>query len=175
MNNKALLIVIVLAVSTALAAQGNLQYKTPEGWVFMSPNSSMRTAEFVLPVTTGDTEDANMVIFYFGGGGGSIEANLERWMGQVKQPDGRPSRSVAKVDEFMANGLKMTVLDVTGTFVAPIVPGQPEANNKPNFRLIAAVIETPGGPYFVRLTGPARTVAKWKPSVNAFLHGVSYR
>ena len=170
-----LLMVTFVAFSNAGATQGNLRYVAPEGWTVRSPSSSMRTAEFVLPKAAGDAEDSELIVFYFGGGGGSVEANLQRWISQMEQPDGRPSRSVAKVDEFTTNSLKVTVLDIPGTLVAPVMPGQPKSQNKRNFRLIAAVIETPAGPYFVRVTGPERTVENWKSSIDNFFRSVSFR
>ena len=39
-------------------------------------------------------------------------------------------------------------------------PGAGERLNKPNFRMRAAVLETARGPYFVKFTGPAATVAQ---------------
>ncbi len=47
--------------------------------------------------------------------------------------------------------------------------GSAERYDKPHFRMKAAVVETPGGPYFVKLTGPERTVARWNDSFTAFL------
>ena len=71
------------------------------------------------------------MIFYFGGEGGTIAANLDRWISQMEQPDGRPSHEVAISTTFEANGLPVTVLDVPGTFVAPVRPGSSMRYNKP--------------------------------------------
>jgi hypothetical protein len=68
-----------------------------------------------------------------------------------------------------ATGLKVSLVDVSGTYIAEVTPGSSERLNKPGFRQIAAVVETKDGPYFVKVTGPAGTVAKWKESVDAFL------
>ena len=38
---------------------------------------------------------------------------------------------------------------------------------KPDFRLLAAVVETPDGPYFFKLTGPEPTVLRWADSFEA--------
>ena len=57
------------------------------------------------------------------------------------------------------NGLNVTMVDVSGTYVAEVRPGAAEHYNKPGFRLRAAVVETPRGPYYIKLTGPAKTVA----------------
>ena len=72
-----------------------------------------------------------------------------------------------------ASGVKMTLVDVPGTYIAEVTPGSTERFNKPGFRLRAAVIETAGGPYFVKLTGPAKTVEKWDASYRAFLKSIS--
>jgi hypothetical protein len=163
----------VLAVWAALAA-ATLQYDAPKEWVVQPPNSSMRVAEFVLPRAQGDGEDASLVIYFFQGGGGSVQANLERWTSQMVQPDGRPSSRVAKTSALTAHGLAITVLDIAGTYTAEMMPGSGSTRNKPNFRLKAAVVETPGGPYFVKLTGPRKTVDRWDASVGEFLTSLRF-
>ena len=58
---------------------------------------SMRVAEFTLPRVQGDAEDAQLVLYFFGGQGGSVDANIERWVSiEIQQPDGKPSSAVAK-------------------------------------------------------------------------------
>ena len=51
-------------------------------------------------------------------------------------------------------------------------PGPNTRLNKTGFRLIAAVVETPVGPYFFKLTGPDRTIARWDAPFTAFLRTV---
>lgn len=146
-----------------------LAYITPQGWQKQPATSSMRVAEFALPRADGDAEDAQLVLYYFGGSGGSVEANLQRWVSQMQQPDGRPSSAAAKKESRTVNGLKITLLDVSGTYVAETAPGAAERHNKPNFRLRAGVVETGSGPYFIKLTGPAKTVAKWDRAFEQFV------
>jgi hypothetical protein len=98
-----------------------------------------------------------------------VQANLERWVSQMTQPDGRASKDVAKTSTLSVGQLALTIVDVPGTYVAETRPGSSERFNKPGFRLRAAVVEGRGGPYFVKLTGPAKTVAKWDASFMAFL------
>jgi hypothetical protein len=119
----------------------------------------MRVAEFVVPRAPGDKEDAEIVVYYFGGTGGSIAANVDRWIGQIQQPDGTASNDKARREARTVNGLKVSLVDVSGTYVAEVRPGATDRHNKPNFRLRAAVVETPRGPYFIKMTGPAKTVA----------------
>jgi hypothetical protein len=77
----------ILQLAVALLA-ARLTFTTPEGWRPSQPSSSMRVAEFTLPHATGDAEDAQFVVYYFGGSGGSVEANMQRWIGQIQQADG---------------------------------------------------------------------------------------
>src|SRR5687768_10734370 len=66
-----------------------LKYKVPAGWVEEDRSSSMRVAQYKLPRAEGDTEDASLVLYYFGKGqGGSAAANVERWANQMQQADG---------------------------------------------------------------------------------------
>ena len=163
---------LLLYAATATSAQ-TLRYEAPDDWDEQSSTSPMRVTEFRLPRVAGDAEDVELVVFYFGGAGGSVEANLERWVGQIEQPDGRSSFEVASTTGFDADGLAITVLDVPGTYVAAVRPGSTSRLNKTDFRLLAAVVETPAGPYFFKLTGPARSVARWDNAFAAFLRTVS--
>jgi hypothetical protein len=72
------------------------------------------------------------------------------------------------------SGLKITLLDVSGTYVAEVTPGSTEHFNKPGFRQLAAVVDTPNGPHFVKVVGPAATVAKWEDSVMSFLKSLRW-
>ena len=173
MIRTALSVTLLLVATTGVAAaQPVLRYDPADDWAERSSASPMRVAEFRLPRVPGDAEDAELVVFYFGGSGGSVEANLQRWIGQMEQPDGRSSFELASTTGFEANGLAVTVLDVPGTYVAAVSPGSPTRLSRPDFRLVAAVVETPLGPYFFKLTGPARTVARWDHRFQEFLRSV---
>jgi len=137
--------------------------------------SSMRVAEFALPHADGDAEDAQLVVYYFGGQGGSVQANLQRWVQQMQRPDGRPAAPTAKREVKKVNGLAVTLLDVSGTYVAETAPGSTKRNYKPGFRLRAAVVETPSGPYFVKLTGPSKTIAKWDQAFQQFVGSLKHK
>lgn len=173
MIRMALALAVLLVPATITVNAQTLRYDAPDEWNELTPASSMRVTEFQLPRVAGDAEDVELAVFYFGGSGGSVEANLQRWVSQMEQPDGRSSFEVAATTGFDANGLAVTVLDVAGTYVAAVRPGSPTQLNKPGFRLLAAVVETPEGPYFFKLTGPARSVGRWDRPFAAFLRTVS--
>lgn len=165
---------MVVHLVAALAA-GALTFTAPDGWRQSPSGSTMRVAEFVLPRAAGDVEDALLVVYYFGGTGGSVEDNIKRWIGQVQQPDGRPSTAVAKREARTVNGLALTLVDVSGTYVAELAPGSARRNNRPNFRLRAGVVQTPKGPYFVKLTGPEKTIARWDGAFAQFVGSFKYQ
>jgi len=161
---------ILSLAAVSIVAAATLKFDAPAGWVSKTPTSTMHFAEFALPRIAGDSEDASVVVYFFGtSGGGGVQANVDRWIGQMRQPDGKPSKDLAKTTSLESHGLKISLVDVSGTFTAEMTPGAGDNVNKPGFRLMAAVVETPGGPYYVKLTGPQKTVAKWSDSFQTFL------
>jgi hypothetical protein len=131
----------------------------------------MRVAQYKLLRAEGDAEDASLVVYYFGQGqGGSVSANLERWAGQMGQTMDQSHKETLSV-----NGLAVTLLDVKGTYTGEMTPGSGTAQNKPNSRMRGAVIETPKGPYFLKLVGPARTVGRWEQEFMSFVKSAEFK
>ena len=128
----------------------------------------MRVAQFTLPRVDGDSDDAELVVYFFGGSGGSVDANIQRWVGQMQQPDGTPV-TTAKRDVRHANGLTITLIDVSGTYVAETAPGASTHHDNAGYRLRAGVVETSNGPYYIKLTGPQKTVTKWDQAFTDFI------
>ena len=174
-----LLLMLVAAICSFAFAQEpqkqpTLRYQVPAGWVEEQRSSSMRVAQYKLPRTDADSEDASLVLYYFGKGqGGTATANVERWASQMQQADG----AKAKITEesFTANGLKVTTVDGAGNYVAETAPGSGEFLNKPGFRLRAAVVETPNGSYYVKLVGPEKTVTHWNDSFVTYLKSFEFK
>jgi hypothetical protein len=155
---------------------GELRSKVPEGWTTEKPTSEMRVAQYKLAKADGDPEDALLVIYYFGRGqGGSAQANIDRWINQIKQPDGQPSNEKAKTGTLTVNGLQVNTVDVTGIYAGGMSPDSAPATNKSIYRLRAAVVETPNGSYFVKLTGPEKTVGHWDQAYNDYLKSFEFK
>jgi hypothetical protein len=167
-------IAVLMSAFQTAAAPGSLKFTAPPGWQPRTASSTMRVAEFVLPGRDSAATSAELVIYYFGGGGGSVDANIQRWLGQMQQPDGRATSDVATRESKTINGLKVSLLDVSGTYVAEMRPGATEKHNSPGFRMRTAVVETPGGPYYLKLVGPAATVATWNASFNEFVASLKF-
>ncbi len=157
-------------------ASGELHFKGPEGWINEKPSSGMRVAQYKLPKAEGEKEDASLVLYYFGATqGGTAQANIDRWISQMQQPDGSSSKDKAKSESMTINGLKVTTVDVTGTYTAEMAPGSGTFHNDVNYRLRAAVIETPKGNYFVKLAGPEKTIARWDQSYTDYLKSFEFK
>ncbi len=136
----------------------------------------MRVAQFKLPKAAADSEDGSLVLYYFGQAqGGGTAANIERWVSQMEQPDRRPSKERAKEETLTVNGLKVTTVDLVGTYTAEMAPGSGTFHNKPGYRLRAAVVETPKGSYFAKLVGPEKTIAQWDQAFTSYIKSFEFR
>jgi hypothetical protein len=156
-------------------AVGELRYQVPEGWTVEKLSSDMRLAQYKLPKAAGDGEDALLVVYYFGKGqGGTPEANIERWINQVKQPDGSPSKDRAKTETLTVNGLQVNTVDVLGNYSGGMSPDSAPQDSKSIYRLRGAIIDTPKGSYFVKLTGPEKTVNHWDQAFNDYIKSFEF-
>jgi len=165
-------LIVVIGVLNTAFQKSSLKFTVPPGWIEEERTSSMRVAQYRLPKAASDTEDASVVLYYFGQNqGGSVAANIERWVSQMKQADGDTS----KKENLEVNGLKVTTVDVAGTYVAETAPGSGAFLNKPGYRLRAAVVETPNGSYYVKLVGPEKTVAQWNESFLSYIKSFEFK
>ena len=130
----------------------------------------MRAATYSIPLAGGDQGIAECVVNYFGPGqGGGVDANIERWRGQVLGADGKPASP--KIDKRTVRGVPITVIDASGTYTGM---GGPMAGGKPvpGYRLIGAIVEGPGGSVFFKLTGPAKTIAAQQKNFEQLLASI---
>jgi hypothetical protein len=151
-----------------------LKSTTPGEWVEEKPTSKMRHKQFRLPAVGDDKDNAELVIYFFGAGsGGSAEDNIKRWKGQFVPPEGKKIDDVAKTKTFKVGDVDVTYLDVTGTYLFKERPFDPDAETtrRPNWRMLGVVFESPNGPYFMKLVGPADTVKHYKEGFDDWLKG----
>ncbi|MCP3960173.1 MAG: hypothetical protein GY719_20200 [bacterium] len=151
----------VVTTGAPIAAPG-AQFTLPESWIPETPSSSMRLAQARIP---GDAGEGQLTVFYFGaGGGGGVESNLQRWVGQVEiDPDSQASR-----DSFSFGDFRATWVDVEGT-IKPSTMGTGPTTPQTGSRLLAAVVEGPQGPWFFKATGPTETLAAQREAFLAML------
>jgi hypothetical protein len=159
------------ALSTA-HADGELTYTIPDNWKEESPSSSMRKAQYRLPGDEG-AGDAEMAVFVFPGGGGSIQANIDRWIGQFKQPDGSDSKKKADIKKIESNELPITLVYVTGTYLKGTMGGEISELN--HYAMIAAIVETSTDPWFFKTVGPEATINHWRQDFEKFSRTISQK
>ena|ERR1051326_7417210 len=83
-----------LALLATLAA--TLTFTPPAGWRSSNPSSSMRLAGFTLPRASGDADDAQLVVYYVGGFGRTVDTNMTRWIAQMELTG--PRKTIAGSD-----------------------------------------------------------------------------
>ncbi len=147
-----------------------VKWAPPAGWKTEEARP-MRAATYTVPPAAGDKASAECVVYFFGAGqGGSVQANLDRWKGQLLAPNGQPAD--AKIAKRTIHGLPVTTIDASGDYTGM---GGPMASSKTvqnNYRLLGAIVEGPGGNVFIKFTGPAKTIAvnqiKFEQLLNSF-------
>lgn len=142
-------------------------FTLPAAWQREQPRSSMRLAQATIP---GEGGPAQLTVFHFGaGGGGGVDANLDRWQGQIELAGAAPSR-----ETFAADPFRVTWMDVAGT-LKPSTIGVGPTTPQPNSRLLGAVVEGAGGPWFFKIVGPDATVAAARDDFLALLRSAEPR
>lgn len=143
------------APKTKKVEAGKITITVPESWK-RKDSTQMRLAQFDVPAADGDKEPGEFVVFYFGPqGAGGLDANIERWVGQLEE-EGRRVKIVSGESELG----KYTLVDLTGTYNKSIGPPIAKKTKRlPEWRVLNVMIETKSGPYFLKLDGPETTIA----------------
>lgn len=128
----------------------------PAEWKQEPPSNKLRLAQFKVDPVKGDKEPAELVVSSFGGGGGGIDPNLARWIGEFAS-EGRKVKLVKGESEQGPYYLG----DLTGTFNKRA--GGPFAGGKttpvPGSRVLGIILLVPDKDiYFLKLVGPEKTV-----------------
>lgn len=166
---KTLTLAAMFIATAALADEaGGLTWKAPAAWKADAPRP-MRAATYKIAAAKGDTDEAELAVFYFGEGqGGGIDANIERWVGQITNPT--PAKPTPKKEKIA--GLDVTQVEVEGTYgggMGPMAQGAP----KTGYKLVGAIVEGPKGAVFFKLTGPKKTVDGAKGELAKLLKGIT--
>ena len=150
---------------------GEISYSIPAGWQSEKPKSSMRKAQYRIPGFEG-ADDAEMNVFVFPGTGGTVQANIDRWISQFKQPDGSDSKEKAKLINITVNNMSVTKMYVTGTYLkssSPMMMGGSK-EELPEYAMLAAIVETKRDPWFFKMTGPQKTIDSWQHEFDKFVN-----
>jgi hypothetical protein len=134
--------------------RAELTYRTPERWKKVE-NSAMSQATF--QVAEGG-KTANVTVSSLGGGAGGLEANVNRWRGQV----GLPPLSEADVRKLVTAipvaGKECSYVDLAGA----------------TSRILAVLVPRDDATWFIKMTGPPELVGKEKKNFEAFAQSVRF-
>jgi hypothetical protein len=155
-----------VALSEAAPVTGNeiclkpLTLTAPATWKRTQPRSSLVQAEFALPHADKESADGRLTVSIVTG---TVKDNVDRWKGQFVGP----SKSFRQEERRIA-GLKATLVDFAGTFgeqagmMGAVV-------NRPDYRMIAAIIPISDQLYIVKAVGPRQTIAANVEAINSFV------
>ena len=148
-------------------AGGKLTLKSPADWKTKAPASRIVEKEFAIPSSDGDGRCTIMQAT------GSFEANVDRWVGQVQQPDGSSSKEKAKTATKKVGDLEVQTFDLAGTYLDSRGPGTP-ITKKEKYRVLVGVLNTKkSGAYFIKFYGPEKLVAENEKAFNAMIESAT--
>lgn len=131
-----------------------MTWTAPKPWTAVELQArDVRRAAYAHPAAAGDSEGAELGVYYFGPSvGGGVDPNLQRWASQFgkQTADGKTTKKTV-------GGIELVLFEVEGTYE----PGRPMAPKppKPGYAMIGAIAQTKSsGNYFFKLTGPKATV-----------------
>jgi hypothetical protein len=137
-----------------------IAWTVPAAWHTLPNPSSMRLATYGVPHTASDTVDAEVSVSR---AGGDMASNIDRWTGQFQ------GAGPAKQQAHTVRGMTVTVVEIDGTYTNGM---DPSSKPKTGWALLAAIVKTPGMPYFFKMTGPAGTVHGAKAVFTAMIDGL---
>ncbi len=141
------------------AGPEEIGYEAPKAWQSVPNPNQMRKATFKVPRAAGDAEDAELAVSAATGG---LDQNIERWSGQF-------GNAKATREDRKPNSLKVTVVELKGTFASGggMMGGASVA--KPGYMLLGAIVDGGDRLHFFKLTGPEKTVTAAKKDFDAFV------
>ena len=147
---------------------GGLRWDAPKPFVSRTPKSSMRAAEYGLE----SDAQSELAVFYFGADqGGTVEANMSRWISQFKQADG--SEAPSKRGERSVHGMSVATVEATGTYNGGMgAPGAPPPAAISEAMLLGAIAKGPQGSVFFKLVGSRASVEAARPAFDLLIESL---
>lgn len=149
-------------------------WTAPERWESYAPASSMRLANWRLPVTDDAQEPGECAIFQFAGGG-DVDANIQRWLAQFKNDAGEPATENARQAQLIVDSVPTYLVRTTGTYeqgaMGPMGQGTPV--KKRDYALFGVVfaVETP---IFIKCTGPQAVIGAQAEAITEFVRSFRF-
>lgn len=135
------------AMLSSSISQVNLTWETPQGWT-EEKGTGMRMATF----TTTDADPITCTIVSLGGGSGGVEANVQRWLGQLALDvsDQSFAQFMDKQSTLQsAGGLEVRLIDFRSLH---------STNDETQPSMLAGIIERDEQTIFIKMTGSRRSI-----------------
>jgi len=149
------------AASADAGAQAmGFRWQLPEGWVQVPPRP-MRIATFAVA----GNKDIDCYLTSLTGNAGGVEANVNRWRGQVGLPPATPEE-MAQMPRIEMLGRQAPLVEAAGEFRGM------DGEARPGWVLLGAVVDLDGEMLFAKMTGPEQAVRAEKDRFVAFCNSI---
>lgn len=147
------------AAAPATSSDYDLAWDAPSAWTSMPNPNTMRKATYKVPKASGDSEDAELTVSAASGG---VDANIKRWAGQFGNAE-------PKTEPRSVNGLKVTLVEIKGSFASGGGMMGGPTTQKENYMLLGAVVDAGERQHFFKMTGPEKTVTQARKDFDALV------
>jgi hypothetical protein len=141
-------------------AAAPFEWQLPEGWT-LSPPRPVRLATF----SVAGNGDVDCYLTSLSGNAGGIEANVNRWRGQLGLPPATPEE-LAAMPKIEMLGRQATLVEAAGEFQGM------DSEARPGWMLLGAVVELDGETLFAKMTGPEQAVRAEKDLFVSFCNSI---
>ena len=146
---------------------GNLQGVVPDAWMRENPSNSMRLAQFNI-----SDKSKRCELIVFSGIGGSVDANLNRWVGQFLDSDKKRMTDYSTVRNEKIHELEITFAYTAGIYLKSGMGNRGPTVEKPNYGLLAAIVRATNETYYFKCTGPKKTLDNYINSFETFIRSL---
>jgi hypothetical protein len=146
-----------------------LTFEAPKNWKSTPPANQMRRAQLTADPIEGDDYPAELIVFAFPGGAGSVEANIQRWQNLFKDENGNPPR--IETSKVKGKNIEVVRAETRGEY-HPASFGGPAQPVRKDARLLGAIVVAGETGYFLRMVGPDKTMKKLTPDFDELLKSI---
>jgi hypothetical protein len=146
-----------------------LTFEAPKAWKSSPPTNQMRRAELKADPIEGDGYPAELIVFAFPGGAGSVEANIERWQKLFTDDQGNPPK--IETQKVKGKNVEVVRAETHGDY-HPASFGGPQQPVRKGARLLGAIVVAGDTGYFLRMVGPDKTMKKLTPDFDEMLKSI---
>ncbi|MFT5206679.1 MAG: hypothetical protein ACI9CF_000418 [Candidatus Omnitrophota bacterium] len=139
----------------------SMHWIKPEAWV-QKEAGGMRLASF----ETKASKPIDISIVTLSGSAGGLEANINRWRGQLGLQPLKGGAQSDTIDKINVNGMAVVIVWLEGN--ADQIDSQLAQS------ILAAIIKHGNKQYFIKLMGPVEAIESERENLNQFLESISF-